>query len=209
MGVTTALALGTMATKGIASAMGSRAQTRGAKQARDVERRYGAESQAELTPWREAGARGLSEYEKMIFAGPGEITEDPGYQFELSEGIKARERGASARGTLGSGAHAKGLVRFGQNLASTRYGDFLNRYRARLGDFGQLAGVGQRATEMGIGLRERLGQRVGGYQQDIGAARASGYYNLANVIGGGMPGILSLRKQKRPVLNPYGQQGPL
>lgn len=201
MAVSTALALGTMAAKGVAGAMGSRAQTRGAKQARDVERGYGETSQAELTPWRESGTRALGEWEKMLFEGPGEMTEDPGYQFELSEGIKARERGASARGTLGSGAHAKGLVRFGQNLASTRYGDFLNRYRARLGDFGQLAGVGQRATEMGIGLRERLGQRVGGYQQDIGAARASGYANIANVMGGGMSDIMTLRNQRAPQSN--------
>ena len=208
MGVTSAIALGGAATKGIAGALGSKSQTSAAKQARDLERGYTEESLSEIAPWREAGTRGLAEFEKMIFEGPGEMTEDPGYQFELSEGLKAFRRGASAKGTLGSGAHAKELVRYGQGLASKRYDQFLNRYRARLGDFGQLVGMGQRATEFGAGLRERTGQRAGAHQQDIGAARASGYANISNTISGGLRDITTLRNLK-PKRNPYGQYGPL
>ena len=103
MGVTTALALGSAGVKAAAGAMGSKAQTTAAKRARDFERGVHEESQAELTPWREAGTKALGEYENLLFAGPGEITEDPGYQFEFGEGVKAMNRQAASRGTLGSG----------------------------------------------------------------------------------------------------------
>lgn len=52
---------------------------------------------------------------------------DPGYAFRLSEGLKAIERGAAARGGLLSGGTGKALTRFGQDLASQEYQNAYNR----------------------------------------------------------------------------------
>jgi hypothetical protein len=54
--------------------------------------------------------------------------EDPGYQFRLSEGQKALDRGASAKRGYLSGAATKGLTRFNQDQASNEYGNAYNRY---------------------------------------------------------------------------------
>ena len=58
MGVTSAIALGGAAAKGVAGALGSKSQTTAAKRARDLERGYTEESLGELAPWREGGTRG-------------------------------------------------------------------------------------------------------------------------------------------------------
>ena len=49
------------------------------------------------------------------------LTEDPGYQFRLSEGIRARDAGAAKRGTLLGGMHQKALDDYGQSAASQEY----------------------------------------------------------------------------------------
>jgi hypothetical protein len=62
-----------------------------------------------------------------------EFEADPGYQFRLSEGQKALERSAAARGNVLGAATQKNLTRFGQNLASDEFERFDAR-RAR--DYG-------------------------------------------------------------------------
>ena len=84
------------------------------------------------------------------------VTQDPGYQFRLSEGQKAVERGASSKGTLNTGGTLKDVSQFGQNLASQEYGqaygramneygsdynDYLGGYGRALGEYGQKAGI--------------------------------------------------------------------
>jgi hypothetical protein len=53
---------------------------------------------------------------------------DPGYAFRMSEGMKALERSAAARGGLLSGATLRGTQRYGQDLASQEYGAAFDRY---------------------------------------------------------------------------------
>lgn len=56
---------------------------------------------------------------------PSQVQIDPGYQFRLSEGLKALERSAAARGGLLSGATGKALTRYGQEMGSQ---EFQNAY---------------------------------------------------------------------------------
>lgn len=53
---------------------------------------------------------------------------DPGYQFRLDEGLKARQRQAAARGRNASPATEKALDRYSQGLAAQEYGNAFNRY---------------------------------------------------------------------------------
>ncbi|MCF4166330.1 hypothetical protein L2U69_11800 [Zavarzinia compransoris] len=67
------------------------------------------------------------------------FTASPDYQFRFTEGLNALDRSAASRGMLLSGAQVKGTQDFGQNLASTEYGNYFNRLAG-------LAGIGQSAT---------------------------------------------------------------
>jgi hypothetical protein len=107
---------------------------------------------------------------------------DPGYGFRLSEGLKALERSAAARGGLLSGGTGKALTRFGQEMASQEFGNAYGRA------FNEYGAARQREQEQyGRGLtafdiaRQREAQEYGrgltGY--DIGRQREQEQYGRA------------------------------
>lgn len=119
---------------------------------------------------------------------------DPGYAFRMSEGMKALERSAAARGGLLSGATLKGIERFGQGLASEEYANAFNRYQteraARINPLQAMLGQGQTATgamsNMTSAQAQALGQTMGGLSNAMGAAgaqRASTYGQLGQNLG--------------------------
>lgn len=59
--------------------------------------------------------------------GQQALAQDPGYQFRLEQGLKARESSAAQRGLLRTGATLKGLDEFGQEMASQEYGKAFDR----------------------------------------------------------------------------------
>ena len=61
--------------------------------------------------------------------GAADFQTDPGYSFRLSEGLKALDRQAAARGGMMSGAALKAAGRFGGDLASQEYGNAFNRFQ--------------------------------------------------------------------------------
>ena len=119
-----------------------------------------------------------------IQKGPGEFTKSPGYDFRLSEGVKTRERGASARGNLLSGAEAKELTRYGQDYATNDFDNFLRRYYQSLTPLQSLSGLGQTSAVQGAQMGNVVGGNVGQNYLNAGNARASGYINNANVLTG-------------------------
>jgi hypothetical protein len=122
---------------------------------------------------------------------------DPGYAFRLSEGTKALERSAAARGGLLSGGTGKALQRFGQELGSQEYTNAFNRYQTNRANLLQplqsLAGQGQ-STANTIGnygqtMVGDINQSLSNYGANasnalIGGAnaRASGYVGQANAL---------------------------
>lgn len=95
------------------------------------------EGVARQKPFYEAGVNALPGYLAGIQPG-GELVRgfsmadyqaDPGYAFRLSEGQKALERSAAARGGLLSGATGKALTRYGQEMGSQEYQNAYNRFR--------------------------------------------------------------------------------
>ena len=138
----------------------------------------------DTAPWREAGAQALTQLEAGIAAGefdPSQFKyeEDPGYQFRLSEGIKARDRGAAARGRLQSGAQDKAITRYAEDYASDEYGAAYQRnLQAQQQNYNVLAGVagvGQTAASQDAASRNVMAQNVGSSIQAEGSARASAY----------------------------------
>jgi hypothetical protein len=164
-------------------------QARATQAAQDAQERM-FNKQLELQePWRKAGETALnkliplSDYTKF---GMEQYQADPGYAFRLSEGMKALDRTAAARGGLLSGATLKGAQRYGQDLASQEYQNAFNRYQiernAQLNPLQSLAGIGQTATNTLTGAAGAFGAQTGQNLQDIGTARASGYLGGANAL---------------------------
>jgi hypothetical protein len=148
------------------------------------------ERQVELQePFRQAGVNALnkliplSDYTKF---GMEQYQADPGYGFRLSEGMKALDRTAAARGGLLSGATLKGAQRYGQDLASQEYQNAFNRYQteraAQLNPLQSLAGVGQTAAGTLTNAYGNFGAQTGQNLQDIASARASGYLGQSNAL---------------------------
>jgi hypothetical protein len=213
----------------VASSKASSAQQAAANRATDVAAQTAAdqaqvqreifEKQTELqAPFREAGLKGQNRLMELLGIGgtagaPGygkyataefgadKFQADPGYAFRMSEGMKALERSAAARGGLLSGATLKGTQRFGQDLASQEYQNAFNRYQAEragtLNPYQALAGtaqsganvLGQQAGQYGANVSNILGSYGSAAQGNIigaGNAQASGYMGAANAIGGGV-----------------------
>jgi len=138
-------------------------------------------------------------------------TADPSYAFRMSEGLKALDRQAAARGGLISGGALKAAQRYGQELGSQEYQNAFNRYQAerqaRLGSLQSLAGVGQTtAQQMGAAGQQYAGQAgqtamgmagaVGQAGAEAAQARASGYMGAANAITGGLGQYLNYQQQQ-------------
>jgi hypothetical protein len=124
--------------------------------------------------------------------GMQDFTADPGYGFRMSEGMKALERSAAARGGLLSGATLKGIQRFGQDLASTEYQNAFNRYQvnraAQLNPLQSLMGSGQTSANVLTAAAGGLGQGLAQGYGNMGQARASGYVGTANALTSGLQG---------------------
>jgi hypothetical protein len=136
----------------------------------------------------EAGAADFGRYGRDF--GMSDFEADPGYGFRMSEGMKALERSAAARGGLLSGTTLKGVQRFGQDLASQEYQNAFNRYQVnragQLNPLQSLMGAGQTGTNVLTGAAGDVGRGVGAAQQAAGAARASGYAAGTNALTGAL-----------------------
>ena len=119
--------------------------------------------------------------------GPGPYEESPYYNFLLEEGLKARERSASATGTLGSGERLKDIERFGQGLASTEYNNYVDNWlKTKINPRMALSGAGQVSAGQNAQNAMTTGTNVGNAIMTAGNAKSQGYINQANAITGGI-----------------------
>lgn len=139
---------------------------------------------------------------------------DPGYAFRLSEGQKALERSAAARGGLLSGGTGKALQRFGQEMGSQEYTNAFNRYQAertaRLAPLQALTGMGQTTAQQVSNAGQTMASNVGEAIGSGAAARASGYVGAANALTGGLNTYLNYQQGQNTLaaLQNRGQYTP-
>lgn len=152
-------ALGTDLTGGKAMGRARDAQGLARDQANAASEQAWARQQAEMEPWKAAGAKALAGLQDGSF-----FEKDPGYQFRLDEGNKAINAAMSARGNVGGGAALKELSRYGQGFASNEYQNAWNRTN-------QLANYGNQASMA-------LGNFAGGHAANL-SNNATGYGNAA------------------------------
>lgn len=102
---------------------------------------------------------------------------DPGYQFRLSEGTKALERSAAAKGMSLSGAQQKALAGYNQNFASNEYGNVYNRYNTdqntQYNRLASMAGIGQTANNALGQAGTNYANNVSNNQMQLGAGQSA------------------------------------
>jgi hypothetical protein len=208
------LTLATGATLGLAAGStlaGSRAakkagetQAAAAEQASDLQREMFEQTRADQAPYREAGYNALANLQRTAGNVPAafkfgdyEFKADPGYGFRFSEGQKALDRQAAARGGLISGGALKAATRFGQEMGSQEYGNAYNRALTSYGtDVARenqlynrqaaLAGIGQTSTNLVGQAGQNYATSAGNLMTGGAAAQAAGQVGQANALTGGL-----------------------
>jgi hypothetical protein len=176
-----------------------------------------------------AGVPGYDPASAMKNFGAADFQADPGYAFRLSEGMKALDRTAAARGGLLSGATLKGAQRYGSDLASQEYQNAFNRYQANrsaqeqaygnafnrfqtertntLAPLQSLAGVGQSAAQQAQQASQNYTAGTTNALGNYGNAAASNAIGAGNARASGyMGGANALSSGVGQGLNFYQNQ---
>jgi len=186
MGIATAI-VGSAIIGGIASSSAankaSKAQSRAAQQAADVQRQQYEQSREDLAPFRDTGVTALGRYGDLLgMRGPEAYqaalqgyTQSPFLTRMVNDTVGAVDASRAARGGLFSGATAQEI---GDRTGQLYLGDY-NNYLSRLGG---LVDTGQNAAAQtgNLGANAAAGQ-ANAYQA-AGNARAQGYINMGNSV---------------------------
>jgi hypothetical protein len=134
--------------------------------------------------WRnQTPAAGYGKYTKDF--SMQDFTTDPGYAFRMSEGLKALDRQAAARGGLISGGALKAAERYGQDLGSQEYTNAFNRYQTnranQLNPLQSITGAGQTATNQLASAAGNYGVNAGNIAMTGGANQANAYLTKGNI----------------------------
>ena len=182
------------------------------------------QTREDQAPYRAAGVNALGELQRTAGNVPAlfkftnqDMYADPGYGFRFSEGQKALDRSAAARGGLISGGALKAATRFGQDMGSQEYQNAYNRaftgYGADVARENQLynrqaalAGIGQTATNLTNAAGATNAANVGNLMTSGAAASAAGRVGEANALTGGLGTYLNYNQGNNLVAALRGRQ---
>ncbi len=238
MSVVAAAIIGSAVVGGASSYFGAKEQEKGAKRAADSQERIANENlafqreteetqRADFEPWREAGANALKQIQEGIDSGAFEVgkidvTQDPGYQFRMDQGIKALDSSAASRGRLLSGAQQKGLTDYSQGVASQEYANAYareaNDKARRYNMLNSLNSQGQASAARQAGATAQMGQTSGNILSNLGnaqaqsqiaqgQARAGAYQNMAQAANQGAQNWLTYNALGNGSTNSLGGMG--
>ena len=213
-----------------ASRSASKTQASAAAQAADIQKTQFEQTREDQAPYRTAGYNALAELQRTagnvpgaFKFGAGDYQADPGYAFRLSEGQKALDRSAAARGGLISGGALRAAQRYGQEMGSQEFGNAYNRaltgYNTGVASENQLynrqaglAGIGQTATNLVGQAGQNYATSAGNLMTSGAAARAAGQVGMSNALTGGLSTYLNYNQgnnllnalQNQNLQNQYG-----
>jgi hypothetical protein len=143
-------------------------------------------------PYRGLGESAITAYQRLLGIGPNgqqlspqqitqQLTQMPGYQFQLSQGLDATKRQAAAMGLGLSGNTLQALDKYSQGLASTSYQNQLENLLNPI-KIGQAGAANQAvaASQTGANLGNIYGAQ-GQNQANIATGMVGG---ITNAIGG-------------------------
>lgn len=132
--------------------------------------------------------------------GGFDVSQIPGYEFRMDQGINALNNSLAASGNRFSGRAMKAAQRYGQGLASQEYGQHFNRLAG-------LAGTGQSAVgtsgQAGMQTASGVGNALMRGGLAAGQAQAQGAASMNNAIQGGIGNYLAYN-QNRQLLSALG-----
>jgi len=163
---------------------------------------------AQLQPYQATGAASNTRLSELLGTGgnsgaedygsltepfnPGDLTQDPGYQFQLSEGERALGRAQGARGNYFSGAALRAAQDYGTGLADQTYRDAYARDAAqREQTYNMYAGQAGQGLNAAGGAAN-INQNTGMNQANAGIA---GSNNISQMLSS----LLSGSGARRPV----------
>lgn len=118
---------------------------------------------------------------------PGDVQNEPGYQFGMQQGQTALNNQLGARGMRNSGAALKAASRFGNDYATTKYDNAFNRAvanrSAQLNPLQSVAGLGQTGAATIAGAGQNFANQVGANQIGLGNALGASTIAQGNVWG--------------------------
>src|SRR5574341_574236 len=161
--------------------------------ARGTYENYLAQALSSVRPYTQAGEAVLPQLQQV--AGQqiaptstgftmADFFNEPGYQFQLGQGIQGINQAAAARSNFFTPETMQALGSFQQGLAGTSYGDAFTRYLQQTGQlygqqmgsqqqlYNQLAniyGIGAGAAGQAAGLQVGTGQAIAGGQMQLGS----------------------------------------
>jgi hypothetical protein len=205
MAVATGTALAIGAGAGL---VGSSMQARAARKAADTqaaaadramaqEMAMYEQSREDLAPYREQGYTALKDIEglKPLFTaqfGPDQMAQylDPSMEFRRRLGEQTTARMLNVGGGAISGNTLRGLEQFGQDFASTEYGNAFNRFQNErtniYNTLANIAGMGQQSVNTGVQAGQNLAAQQTGLITGQAAAQAAGGVGAANAYSGAL-----------------------
>lgn len=154
-----------------ASIYGANKQSDAANAALDFQKQaYG-----QGAPYRDLGRSATSYLDRLNSGDMSKFYTSPDYTFRLNQGLSTLQNSAAARGGLLSGNAMRAITDYGQNTASSEFGNYWNRM------FNQ--------SQLGAGAASNAGTQagqIGNTMMGVGQAQASGAVGAANSINGGI-----------------------
>ena len=198
-----------------AATTAANAQTNAANTAANTQLGIYNQTRSDLMPYNQFGQNALSQLASMFGLGgsqatPGgpaslfgfgtggptgqtaanatsALTQYPGYQFGLNQGVQALDRSAASRGLLLSGGQLKDAQAYGQGYAQQNgWQPYLNQLNTNVSQLSGFAGLGQNAAAVSGNQGINTGYGVAGSQLAAGQSQASGIVGSANAINSGV-----------------------
>ncbi|ESQ78656.1 hypothetical protein ABENE_23050 [Asticcacaulis benevestitus DSM 16100 = ATCC BAA-896] len=166
----------------------AKTQTNAANQANQTLKDQQAQTRSDLSPWTTSGKDALTMQNRLMGLGTNAdstsaqrgLEQTPGYQFTLSQGLKAV---GNANATRLGGGLAKGAANFATQLSNNTYGDQVSRY-ADLSKTGESAAaqVGAFGAQTASGVANNL-TGAGNSQASAAIAGGNAISNIASSGG--------------------------
>lgn len=166
------------------------AQTNAANTAEDTQRQQYQQTRTDLLPYQQQGQdastklKAANYYTDPINMDQATLEKTPGYQFNLTQGLKATQNSAAARGLGKSGAALKGAAAFATGLADNTYqNQFNNANTNNTNAYNRLKGLidtGENAAAQTGAVGANAANQTSAAQIGAGNAKAA----AANATGG-------------------------
>jgi len=201
--ITGGAGLASAAISGSAAQSAAKTQANAEQNAAQIQAQQFQQTQGYLAPYNAAGQSAtdaITGMQPFSFAPTqAQLEATPGYQFNLSQGLKATQNGYAAQGLGTSGAAIKGAGQYASGLADTTYQNqfqnALTTYNTQLAKLQGQASLGENAAANVGNFGTQVASNIG--QTAVGAANATaaGTVGAAKATASGLGSLSYLGNQ--------------